>query len=304
MIITSRVAQSCCSLASTAESDSNLVHATMSATPTQINVHPIQQSPHKLTPTTTKFVFAYAPSSDGVDENLLILFHGFGDTHVPFARLGASLKLPQTATLAIRAPQLIPFLFPEDPEGFQWYPTYSDLGELLTKPDPTPVLQDLLELLDHLVNDCHWQASNIHLFGFAQGGSVAAELALRYWKHPGSGSRDSGDAANLRSRHVTLGSIVTISGPLLSYPTNIACPTPILIVHRPNSEDSALTNAAIAAFKKGFTGRVVEERLDGPPTREGMPSSRAEWEPIMRFWSDVLSRRIGGTAGDGVFRIG
>jgi hypothetical protein len=28
-----------------------------------------------------------------------------GDSHVPFAKLGRSLKLPQTATLALRAPE-------------------------------------------------------------------------------------------------------------------------------------------------------------------------------------------------------
>ena len=49
--------------------------------------------------------FSYAPSDDDVDENLLILLHGLGDTHVPFANLGKKLKLPQTATLALRAPE-------------------------------------------------------------------------------------------------------------------------------------------------------------------------------------------------------
>ena len=49
--------------------------------------------------------FSYTPSDDGVDENLLILLHGLGDTHVPFANLGKQLKLPQTATLSLRAPE-------------------------------------------------------------------------------------------------------------------------------------------------------------------------------------------------------
>ncbi|KAG8916516.1 hypothetical protein FRC01_003018 [Tulasnella sp. 417] len=54
--------------------------------------------------------FTYFPSDDGTDENLLILLHGLGDTHVPFAKLGKSLKLPQTATLALRAPEHGPML--------------------------------------------------------------------------------------------------------------------------------------------------------------------------------------------------
>ena len=73
--------------------------------------------------------FFYAPSDDGTDENLLILLHGLGtlvrqlptfgsgceklmvfvtspgDTHIPFSKLGKSLKLPQTAVLALRAPE-------------------------------------------------------------------------------------------------------------------------------------------------------------------------------------------------------
>lgn len=65
--------------------------------------------------------FAYAPSDDGTDQNILILLHGLGahfsiskangylkirpgDTHQPFAALARQLKLPQTATLALRAP--------------------------------------------------------------------------------------------------------------------------------------------------------------------------------------------------------
>lgn len=66
--------------------------------------------------------FDYCPSDDGTDENLLILLHGLGgpngifvafisnmitgDTHIPFGKLGRSFKLPQTATLALRAPEL------------------------------------------------------------------------------------------------------------------------------------------------------------------------------------------------------
>lgn len=69
-------------------------------------------------------LFSYTPSDDGTDENLLVLFHGLGacsriffdfythldtltvgDTHIPFAKLGRQLKLPQTATLTLRAPE-------------------------------------------------------------------------------------------------------------------------------------------------------------------------------------------------------
>ena len=87
-------------------------------------IHATTPSPRqKPSPPSRKapLAFAYTGSTDGTDENLLILFHGFGmcdgdprrvsdhlislgDTHVPFTKLGRSLNLPQTATLAIRGP--------------------------------------------------------------------------------------------------------------------------------------------------------------------------------------------------------
>ncbi|KAJ7337365.1 hypothetical protein DFH08DRAFT_252697 [Mycena albidolilacea] len=206
--------------------------------------------------------FFYAPSDDGTDENLLILLHGLGDTHIPFSKLGRQLKLPQTAVLAVRAPDQVPFLY-ED--SFAWFPSFDDLGELIERPNPTPALLLLDRVFRHLTDDCAWPINRIHLFGFAQGGSVAAEFGIKMARE-------------------TLGSIVTVSGPLLSYPTvSTLSLTPLLVAYRP----SAVPSSALTAFKKGFH-RVVEHKMgaDG-----GMPASKPEWEPIMRFWSEVLARR-------------
>ncbi|KAF7329778.1 Abhydrolase-2 domain-containing protein [Mycena kentingensis (nom. inval.)] len=204
--------------------------------------------------------FSYAPSDDGTDENLLVLLHGLGDTHTPFFKLGKQLKLPQTAVLALRAPDKIPFLYEE---AYAWYPSFDPLGELIPRPNPTPALDLLEKVLQHLREDCAWPTDHIHLFGFAQGGSVASEIGIRLFRE-------------------TLGSIVSISGPLLSYPTlSTQSLTPILVAYR----DSG--SAELAAFKKGFA-RETEHKMakDG-----GMPASKAEWEPIMRFWSENLGRR-------------
>lgn len=141
-----------------------------------------------------------------------------------------------------------------------------------------------MEFIQYLTQECHWTTSKIHLFGFGQGGSVASELALKVWKE--SSQKDN------------LGSLVTISGPLLSYPTGVACATPLLIVYRPGSQESGLSNSDLTAFKKGFGDRIVEEKLRGE--KEGMPSSREEWLPVMQFWSDVLSRRM---QGQGLYQV-
>jgi hypothetical protein len=85
-----------------------------------------------------------------------------------------------------------------------------------------------------------------------------------------------------------LGSIVSIGGPLLSYPTlSKKCPAPVLVFDRSARSESALSSGAITAFKKAFDN-VVEVKMGGA---DGMPRSKDEWEPIMRFWSERLGRR-------------
>ncbi|KAF8653678.1 hypothetical protein AX16_003829 [Volvariella volvacea WC 439] len=217
--------------------------------------------------------FVYIPSDDGTDENLLIILHGLGDTHVPFSRMGGNLKLPQTAVLALRAPEQIPYLYEE---AYQWYESFDQLGEPLSSPNPTTALDFLTKIVQYLVEECKWSPARIHLFGFGQGGTVAVEAGLKWWRfHTGS------DAS-------AFASIVTIAGPLLSYPTlSTKSPTFVLVVHRPGSEDFALTAEQLSDLKKGYQV-VREERLS---RAGGMSASKMEWEPIMRFWSERLSRR-------------
>jgi hypothetical protein len=178
-------------------------------------------------------------------------------------------------------PQRIPYLY-ED--AFQWYPSFDALGDLLVPPDPTTAIDYTTKVLDHLVNDCGWPALRIHLFGFAQGGSIAAESALNWWRR--GLQRQQGQKSDSTSAQ-PLGSVVTISGPLLSYPTlSVICPTPILAFHRPPPTEPSLPGDALAAFRKGFSS-VKDVKRNG----EGMPRSKDEWYPIMELWSERLGRR-------------
>ncbi|KAF9530521.1 Alpha/Beta hydrolase protein, partial [Crepidotus variabilis] len=251
---------------------------------TEVHLHESQASslPRvKPTPKASNIpgTFFYSPSDDGTDENLLILLHGLGDTHVPFSKLGKSLKLPQTAVLSLRAPQQVPFLY-ED--AWQWYPSFDTLGEMIPNPNPTPALQFLTKVVDHLTTHCKWPLNRIHLFGFAQGGSVAVEFTLERWKV----SRASSGTTTPDSQ--AFASVVSVAGPLLTYPTlSTKCPTPLLIVHRSSGETS-IPSKDINAFKKGFEN-ITEHKMKGP--KEGMPASREDWEPIMKFWSERLERR-------------
>ncbi|KNZ75530.1 hypothetical protein J132_02470 [Termitomyces sp. J132] len=216
----------------------------------------IKNAPSK---TEVSVPFSYSASDDGIDENLLILLHGLGDTHLPFSNLGRQLKLPQTAVLALRAPEQVPFLY-ED--AFQWYTSFDGLGGLIERPNPTPALNLLGKVVKHLIDGCGWPSHKIHLFGFAQGGSVAAEFGIEWWKL----FRASRTPADLPSSATkgTLGSIISISGPLLSYPTlSVKNPTPILIVHSLLPSETALPAGAVADLRKAYAN--VAEKTSKEP---------------------------------------
>jgi pimeloyl-ACP methyl ester carboxylesterase len=155
---------------------------------------------------------------------------------------------------------------------------------MIENPNPTPALELMKKVIDHLVQDLHWPLNQIHLFGFAQGGSVAAEYALLRWRE-----QLRGQEAGASPPATSFGSLVTVSGSLISYPTiaNLS-PTPTLVVYRSAPAEDALQPTAVRAFKKGFQS-VSEAKLGG--NRSGMPASKEEWEPIMKFWSERLSRR-------------
>lgn len=100
---------------------------------------------------------------------------------------------------------------------------------------------------------------------------MAAEFCLLRWKNQLAKHPDSFSSP--------LGSVISVDGPMLSYPTvKNLCPTPVFVFHRGSD--------MVVGFKKGFS-HVRESKFAG----DGMPRSKAEWEPIMRFWSENLSRR-------------
>jgi pimeloyl-ACP methyl ester carboxylesterase len=181
----------------------------------------------------------------------------------------------------------VPFLYEQ---SYQWFTSFDDLGETIERPNPTPALQHLSKIMDHLINDCAWPIHRIHFFGFAQGGSVAAEFGVHYWKQQQQLRSSQAETSGQESVPLlSFGSIVTVSGPLLSYPTiSTLSPTPILVAHRSPPSDMALSPGAFNAFNKAFSS-ATESKMEAKGM--GMPASKREWDPIMRFWSRHLSRR-------------
>ncbi|WFD33463.1 hypothetical protein MCUN1_000276 [Malassezia cuniculi] len=152
--------------------------------------------------------FEYAAAPDGVDSNLLIMLHGLGDSSAPFMRLGKTLQrtLPQTAVLSVNAPRRVPLL---EEEAWMWWDSFDTLGE-----NPRHAIGALAGLLSY-IHELGWPQERIHLFGYAQGGSLALETLVA------------------ERRSLAVGSVVSVVGPLLSHPTfSPALSVPLMLITR------------------------------------------------------------------------
>lgn len=179
---------------------------------------------------------------------------------------------------------------------------------MIVNPNPAAAVHLLVKLLEHLTapvsssststprtsasTGCGWHPSQIHLFGYGQGGTCAGELALAWAKARLSAAAvppPSDNKENAGAARAHLGSLVAVSAPLLSYPTPASDRRlnrmPVLLVYRPREE----RNVDVASWVRSFVPRCDALRLtrDG----EGMLRGRDEWMPVMRFWSEVLGRK-------------
>ena len=150
--------------------------------------------------------YKYQHSHDSVDENLLIFFHGAGDSHVPFDALGRQMALPQTATLSISASISLrstgesakALKFVELPFGFghTWFEEldYESTGETLPTNHPRRVkslnhaLEALYPLLCSLTDqsspESKWIPERIFILGFSAGACLGMEMC-RMWMDEG-----------------------------------------------------------------------------------------------------------------------
>jgi predicted esterase len=188
---------------------------------------------------------AFVPSADGVDENLLVLFHGYGDSASNFLAFGRGLELPQTAVLSLGGPMLVPFI---DGEG--WFTnidttTFNPLP--LDKPhkrrseEVAQLSEQLYSCLAKVAAARRIQLSNVHLLGYGDGGTLALHVALaarEFQQGKGKAGTEPATVVDIdRIKHWAgcFGSVTSIGGPLLPETTSGAlasadCPTNVLLM--------------------------------------------------------------------------
>ncbi|CUS09435.1 unnamed protein product [Tuber aestivum] len=214
-----------------------------------------------------------SPATTPPPTNILILMHGLGDLHNSFTTLGTQLALPETAVLAIQAPNSLPItqeayhwgddvIFDNSPGGLD-----SDAGFTKTR----TLLAGIVD--DALVGRCGWRTRGIFFFGYAQGGMAALDFVL---SRPG----------------MEFGGVVSVGA---GAPAKVEveegekCRTPVLVCAA--EEGSVISQAGERRLEELFEdARTV--RWKGRK-EDGMMQTRGELLPIMEFYG----RRLGSVVG-------
>ncbi|WRT68587.1 uncharacterized protein IL334_005565 [Kwoniella shivajii] len=248
--------------------------------------------------------FAYSSSSDGCDTNLLIMFHGLGDSKTPFFNLAKQLNLPSTAILSLSAIDPIPLM---DHPSFSWYPTFTSTYDPIpiANQNPTVHLSKLRDLVSTLITPSGhtgssavsgggggglgWKLDEIHLFGWGQGGTIALELGLSIGKNPLTISTSAVESEGKGGKR--FGSITSICANLLTHPTSsLNIPTPVCYFTR-TSPKSSIHEKSVNVLKRAFREVQIVTPKGSGGGGEDMPRSKDDWYGIMKFWSQVLGRK-------------
>ncbi|KAF2153412.1 alpha/beta-hydrolase [Myriangium duriaei CBS 260.36] len=198
--------------------------------------------------------------------NILILLHGLGDTHLPFTKLGTQLNLPNTACIAITAPNALPF----ETTSYHWCDdVIFDSSTNGLDPDggfkgTTTLLRLIID--EGLLERCGYRPRDIVLFGFGQGGMAALNTAVVYPKE--------------LSGVISIGGSLPAEAPASSDPK---CKTPIIVCS--GKESRWVTPGAEERLKHNFEHVKISTYLRVGDT---MPKDRDEMMPIMQFLASRL----------------
>ena len=223
----------------------------------------------------------WVPAADAT--HLLLLLHGLGDGPRQFAQLARTLALPSTAALALRGPIPLPF----GVDGACWHASFEPDGELIAPSrseqrrlrsladECRPRLAALVALLGRR----GWPARRLLLFGYAQGGTAALDLAM-----------------HLPSAAGPLGGVVSYCGHPPAETLHLsgsaeanehADATPCLVVAAA-ADPVAPLHVARELFKRVHAATGGRARLREVGGAGAMARSEAEWRPVMEFFAERL----------------
>ena len=242
--------------------------------PTEADFSPLQSTlPHIL----------HFPSPPESTTAILILLHGLGDDHMPFASFARAMNLPGVFAISVRGTSGLPF----GDRGYHWG---EDVvvdpanGQLDSDPGFARAERLIMDKLiqEVIIDKCGWEMNDILLFGYGQGGSLALGLASRLRAQPRVVEEKEGEESSPK-QPTTFKGVVSIGGPLppSMVPTVSArekSKTKVLLVQ--------LGSDSVNAAKREFEDVQV---LNWSRREVAMPSNREEMFPIMKFFADRLN---------------
>lgn len=220
--------------------------------PTQADFTALQST----LPLTTHF-----PSPPESTTAILILLHGLGDSEIPFASFARNLNLPGVLAISVRGTSpLPPSLIDDSATG-----PHSHWGDDLTldsttgELDPDPGFKRASERLMNelirgvIIDKCGWEMSDVLVFGFGQGGSLALGMGNQH----------------------KLKGVVTIGGGVPRSMAGGKSDTFVLACQVDGMEED---------LRRWFTNVQIVKWVGGVR----MPRDREEVFPLMKFFADRL----------------
>lgn len=222
----------------------------------------------------------HLPSPPESTTTFLILLHGFGDSEsfISFAR---AMNLPGVFSIAVRGPSPLPSGILPGSEGghFHWGDDVQmdpSTGDIVSDPGFSKAREKVLGVLvkDCLIDKFGWEAEDIILFGFGQGGSLGLGLAC---------ALANPRVEDARAANRAFKGVVSVGGPL-----------PPSMVSTLSGRRKAATRALLVQVEDEdaeYVGREFASVQRVKWKREGvdMPKNRDEMYPIMKFLAEVLS---------------
>lgn len=266
--------------------------------PSQIRI-PTKDDFAPLSPELT--LALHFPSPTESTTAILIVFHGLGDSELNFANFAKSLNLQGVLAITVRGTQALPpalLGLPPDSGPLNHFHWGDDLalathdGRLDADPGFSKAFDLVMQRLirETLLEKCGWQLSDILLFGYGQGGSLALGLASKVRAESRVEEVNDADARDGQASNTseTFKGVVAIGGALPSsmVPTLSARPkatTPVLICYGSSCED--VDEDAVDILKQEFSD--VRE-VKWKKANSTMPASREEMLPIMEFFAKRL----------------